>query len=68
MVKYFDFLQCLVQLMEAAPEFQRDLFSYSEFPVPIFSKTAPDLAFGYLLFLGPLQQKITLVHPAIFSA
>lgn len=55
----------------------REIWYYmSEFPnnsvilkVPTFSKTLPDLSFGDLFFLNPLQDlKITLVHPAISLA
>lgn len=55
--------------------FSEICFPMSDFPanltdlkVPIFSKTAPDVVFWHLFPLRPMQQKVTLVYQAVYSA
>lgn len=40
----------------------------TDLKVPIFSKTAPDVFFWHLFPLRPMQQKVTLVYQAVYSA
>lgn len=63
MVKYLDFFAVWCSWRQH-PIFREICSHMSEFPAnsavlkfPTFSKTTPDLAFGYLVFLRSLQQK-----------